>query len=119
MVDDEHEAIIEIPPSKNRRGSGVRAEKLFNRDLEQNFRYIHSKSRRTKKILAWDFYETFYVDSKETGLKWYFCTICYSKQNKMKEGMTGMILYNKRNTHYFSNYVVTLHKRVFYHFFLH
>ena len=31
--------------------------------------------------------------------------------------MTGMILYNKRNTSYFRNHVVTAHKRVSSHFF--
>ena len=38
---------------------------------------------------------------------------------KKKEGMTGMILYNKRNTSYFRKHVVTAPNRVFYQFLLH
>ena len=49
---DEDEATIEIPPSKNRRSSGVRADKLFNEALEHNLKDINSKSSRTKKSLA-------------------------------------------------------------------
>ena len=40
MVVDENEATIESPPSKNRIGSGVRAEKSFNEDLEKILRDI-------------------------------------------------------------------------------
>ena len=57
------------------------AEKLFNEALEHNMRDINSKSRRTKKSLVWAFYDPFDVDAKETDLKWYFCTLCYTKQN--------------------------------------
>ena len=34
----------------------------------------------------------------------------------MKEGMTGMILYNNSNTYSFRNHVVTAHKRIFSNF---
>ena len=80
FVDDEHEATIEISPSKKRRGSGIRVEKSFNEDIEQNLSGINSKSSRTKKSLAWALYEPFDVDAKEIDLKCYFCTMCYVKK---------------------------------------
>ena len=103
------------------RGEGVigRADKGggFNEALEKNMRDIHSKSRRTKKILAWDFYEPYEEDGKEADLKWYLCTFCYAKKtDNTKEGIIGMIQYNKRNASYFRNHVVTAHKRIFSHF---
>ena len=77
LVDDEQEENIEFPKPKNRIGSGVRAKKSFNENLEHNLSDINSKSRRTKNILARAFYEPFDVDTKETDLKWQFCTMCY------------------------------------------
>ena len=70
LVGNEHEANIYSPTSKNRIGSGVRAEKSFNDTLEHKFSYINSKSRRTKKSLAWDFYEPFDLDANKIDLKW-------------------------------------------------
>ena len=68
----------------------------------------------------WDFYEPYEEDVKEADLKWYVCTLCYAKKpDKMKEGMIGMIMYNKRNTYSFRNHVFTAHKRIFHTFFLH
>ena len=56
------------------------------------------------------FYDTYEEDGKYTDLKCYFFTFCYeNKPDNMKEGMTGMIMYNKRNTSSFSNHVVTSH----------
>ena len=86
--------------------------------MEKNLRDINSKSRITKKSLAWDLYDTYEEYGKESDLKWYFCTFCNAnKYDKMKEGMTGMILYNKRNASSFRNHVVTSHKIIFSHFF--
>ena len=74
-------------------------------------RDISLKYRRTKKSLAWDFYDIYEEDGKETGLNWYFYNFGYAnKYDKMKEGMTGMIMYTKRNTYSFRNHVVTAHK---------
>ena len=51
-------------------------------------------------------------------MKWYFCTFFYAKKpDKMKEGTTGVILDNKRNTFSFSNHVVTFHKNIISPFF--
>ena len=52
-------------------------------------------------------------------MKWYLCTLCYAKKpDNTKEGMTGMILYNKRNTSSFRNHVVTAHTIIFHTLFL-
>ena len=73
-------------------------------------RDIKSKSWRTKKSLAWTFYDPYEEDSKEADLKWYFCNFYYAKKpDNIKEGTTGMILYNKRNISSFRNHVVTDH----------
>ena len=51
-------------------------------------------------------------------MNWYLCTFLYAKKpDKMKGGMTDIILYNKRNTSSFSNHVVTYHKSTFSHFY--
>ena len=51
----------------------------------KKMRDINSKSCRTKRILVCGFYETYKEDEKETDLKCYFCTFCYSKRpDKMK-----------------------------------
>ena len=69
--------------------------------------------------MAWDLYDPYEEDGKEADLKWYFCNFCYEKKpDNTKEGMTGMILYNKRNTSSFRNHVVTAHKRFFHTLFL-
>ena len=59
-------------------------EKSYNEALEQNSRNINSKPRGGGS-LAWDLYEPFYVETKDTDLKWYFCTMCYTNK-KEKEG---------------------------------
>ena len=118
---DEDEMKIEIPLYKKRRGGMGRSEKGgdLNEALEKNLREIHSKYRKTKKSLAWDFYEPYEEDGKEADLKWYFCNFCYSKKpDKTKEGMTGMILYKKRNTSSLRNHVVTSYKIIFHTLFL-
>ena len=44
-------------------------------------------------------------------MKWYFCTLLYAKKSdNAKEGMIGMILYNKKKTYSFRKHVVTAHK---------
>ena len=79
---------------------------------------INSKSRKMKRILAWDLYETYEEDGKDYDFNWYLCTFCCSKKHyKIKEGMIGMILYNKSNTSSFRNHVVTDHKRIFHALF--
>ena len=125
FIDDhknyEYEGKLEIPPYKKRRDRIGKEEKGgdFNQVLKENIREINSKCWRTKKSLAWDFYEPYAENGKEADLKWYFCTFCYAnKPDNMKEGMTVMILYNKINTSTFGNHVVTAHKRIFHNFFL-
>ena len=82
-------------------------------------RDTNSKSSITKKSSVWAFYEPDKEDGKETDLEWYFCIFCYAKKpDNMKEGMIGMILYNKRNTSSFRNHVVTDQKRIFHALFL-
>ena len=72
-----------------------------------------------KKSLAWNFCDPYEEYGKETDLKWYFCALFYAKKHdKTKEGMKGMILYNKRNTSSFRNHVVTSHKSIFHTLFL-
>ena len=67
----------------------------------------------------WDFYELYEEDVKEADLKWYLYTFCYTKKlYNTKEGMTGIILYNKRNTSSFSKHVVTAHTMIFHNLFL-
>ena len=58
---DEYEDTIYSSPSKNRRGGIGRADKGggFNELLGKNLRDINSKSWRTKKSLAWDFYKPY------------------------------------------------------------
>ena len=83
-------------------------------------REINSKSQRTKKRLAWEFYEPYEEDGKETDLKWYFCNLCYAKKpDKMKDMMTVMILDDNRNTSSFRNHVVTAHKMIFQKILIH
>ena len=82
-------------------------------------RDINSKSQITKKSLEWDFNDPHEEDGKETDLKWYLCTFCYvNKPDNMKEGITGMIMYNKRNNSSLRNHVVTAHKMFFHTLFL-
>ena len=70
------------------------------------------------KYFGTGFYEPYEEYGKETDLKWYFCNLWYAKEpDNTKEGMTGITLYNNRNTTSFRNHVVTSHKRVFKHFF--
>ena len=67
--------------------------------------------------MAWAFYETYDGCGKETDLEWYFCTFLYAKKyDTMKEGMTGIIMYNKRNTSPFRNHVVNVNNIIFSHF---
>ena len=87
--------------------------------VEKKLRDLNSKSRRTKKILLWDFYDPYEEYGKETELKLYFCTFCYAKKpDNIKEGVKRVILYDKSNTSYLRNHVVTAHKRIFRTFFL-
>ena len=118
---DEDEGKFESSSYKKRRGGIGRTEKGgdFNEELEFFLRDISSTSQRTNKSLAWDFYEPYEEDGKETDLEWYFCNFCYAKKpDNMKEGMTCMILYNKSKTCSFKIHVVNAHKRFFKTLFL-
>ena len=64
-------------------------------------------------------YEPYEEHEKDTDLKWYFCTLLYAKKNdKLNEGMIGMILYNKSNNPSFRKHVITAQKCVFKTLFL-
>ena len=47
------------------------------------------------------------------------CTLLYAKKpDEMKKGISGMIIYNNRNTYSFRDHFITAYKRIFHNFFL-
>ena len=77
------------------------------------------KISENKEYFDVGFYEPFEENGKKTDLNWNLCTFFYeTPPDKIKDGMTGTILYNKRNTSYFWIHVVTSHKNIFHPFFL-
>ena len=69
--------------------------------------------------MAWDFYDPHEEDGNNTDLWVYFYTFSYAnKPDKMKEGMTGNVMYKNRKNYSSRNHVVTAHKIIFHTLFL-
>ena len=116
----EYEGKFESPPSKKGEVKETGRRKAISMRLLNILRDINLKYRINKKSLSWEFYGPCDEDTKYIYLKWYFFTFCYAKpQSKIKEGITGVILYIKSNTPSFRNHVVTAHKRILSICFIH